>query len=95
MVKGSEEFDQFVEELDAADLDDDFHDSLIELAETIEDIWSNLIIGVADQLRGKGIKLDHSQPDQERDEKHNELAAIAAKMAWSLSHLMFSYWEPA
>ena len=79
VVKGSEEFDQFVEELDAADLDEDLYDSLIEAAETIEDIWSDLIIGVADQLRGKGIKLDHSQPDQERDDKYNELAAIAAK----------------
>ncbi len=79
VVKGSEEFDQFVEELDAADLDEDLYDSLIEAAETIEDIWSDLIIGVAEQLRGKGIKLDHSQPDQERDDKHNELAAIAAE----------------
>ena len=79
VVKGSEEFDQFVEELDAADLDEDLYDSLIEAAETIEDIWSDLIIGVADQLRGKGIKLDHSQPDQERDDKYNELAAIATK----------------
>ncbi|KAB2706472.1 HIRAN domain-containing protein [Brucella lupini] len=79
VVKGSEEFDQFVEKLDAADLDEDVYDGLIEVAETIEDIWSDLIIGVAEQLRGKGIKLDHATPDHDRDEKHNELAALAAK----------------
>lgn len=84
VVKGSEEFDQFVEELDAADLDEDLYDSLIEAAETIENIWSDLVVAVAEHIRGNDGKLDTTLALDARERKHDELAAYIESMGCEL-----------
>ncbi|WPM82081.1 hypothetical protein R5W60_20230 [Brucella pseudintermedia] len=84
VVKGSDEFDEFVEKLDAADLDDELYDALVEAAETIEDIWSDLVIAVAEHIRGKDGKLDNAVALDARERKHDKLANYVESMGCEL-----------
>lgn len=86
VLKGGWEFDQFVEELNSADLEDDFHAALIEAAVEIEKIWSALNIKVIDRLRKRNLNFDSSYHpgDERQDLRHAQIRAIAEKNGWNL-----------
>lgn len=68
VVKGSNDFDQFVEKLEEADIDEDLYDALIEACDAIEDVWARLVVGVANWSRAKkGLPLVEF-PDDDLDE---------------------------